>query len=168
MYPVLSALRLLITVLAIVVGVEAGYRLYLYFKHPDYFTTKKIDEAEFSVLNRPISQYDRDYGYSYVPSLKVDGLTIKGGVVQKCVEEIAANEQGNLGPPAPDFDAAQIRIVNLGRSFSGPNVVGPAWTKMLGENLETELGTTVRVLNLARDGYGVPQMVALAARKIRE
>lgn len=168
MHRATRALRLVVTVIAIVIGVEAGYRLYLYLKHPNYFTTTQIDEAEFSVLDQSIWQYDRDYGHRYVPSQRSASTTIKAGVVIKCEEQAFVNEQGNLGPPAPDFDAAEVRIAVFGDSFSGAEVVGPAWTKMLGENLESELGKTVRVLNLARDGYGVPQMVALAAGRLEE
>jgi hypothetical protein len=165
---VLSAFRLLVTVVAIALGVEGGYRLYLYFKHPDYFTTTAIDASDFSVLNKSLWTYDPDYGYAYVPSLKVEGVELKGGMVTRCAELAVANEQGNLGPPTPDFDAAQLRIVVFGDSFSGAEVTGPAWTKMLGHKLESEIGRTVRVLNLARDGYGLPQMVTLAACRMRE
>jgi hypothetical protein len=164
-----SALRLLVTVLAIALGVEGGYRLYLWFKYPDHFkTTTEIDAAEFSVWSASPWRYDPVYGYGYVPGLKVDSVQLNGGGVTGCSQFGIANEQGNLGPPVPDFDAADFRIVVFGDSFAGAYATGPAWTKMLGEKLEGHLGKTVRVLNMARDGYGMPQIIALANGKLRK
>jgi hypothetical protein len=167
MHRVLSALRLVVTVVAIAAAVEAGYRFYLYFKHPDYFATTDIDAAEFPVLSNSFWRYDPDYGYSYIPSLKVDVTSLKHGAVTQCSEIVSINEQGNFGPPVPDFDEADVRIVMFGDSFLRGDVDGPAWTKMMGEKLEVGLGKTVRVLNLGRDGYGLPQMMALANSKLR-
>jgi hypothetical protein len=152
----------------IATGAEGGYRLYLFLKHPNNFRAPEIATAAFSIWNTSPWQYDPDYGYGYVPSLKVDNTHITGGLVTGCGEFGLANEQGNLGPPVPDFDEADVRIVVFGDSFAGAYVTGPAWTKILGERLERELGKTVRVLNMARDGYGIPQIVALANGKLKE
>jgi hypothetical protein len=161
-------LRLAVTAVAIAVSVEAGYRVYLYLKHPNYFTTTAIDDAEFSILSDSIWRYDADYGWRYVPALKVDVTNLKEGRVVGCGDMAVVNEQGNSGPSVPDFEEADIKIAVLGDSFSSAEVAGPAWTKMLGERLEHELGKTVRVLNLARDGYGIPQMIALANGKLKD
>ncbi len=151
------------------VGVEGGYRLYLLFKYPDHFkTTTTIDGAEFSVWSASPWRYDPVYGYGYVPSLKVDSVQLAGGVVTGCSQFAVANEQGSLGPSVPDFDQADFRIVVFGDSFAGAYATGPAWTKMLGEKLEGQLGRTVRVRNMARDGYGMPQIIALANGKLKE
>ena len=168
MHRIRSVFRLLITVAAIAIAVEGGYRLYLFFKYRDYFRTTQIDAAAFSVWNTSIWQYDPDYGYGYVPAIRPHSTSLKDGLVTACGEFAVANEQGNLGPPVPDFEEAEIRIVVFGDSFAGAYLTGPAWTKMLGEKLERELGKTVRVLNMARDGYGVPQMIALANGKLKE
>jgi hypothetical protein len=56
----------------------------------------------------------------------------------------------------------------FGDSFAGAYATGPAWTKMLGEKLEGALGRSVRVLNMARDGYGMPQIITLASGKLKE
>jgi hypothetical protein len=77
-------LRMIMTVVAIAIGVEGGYRLYLYFKHPNYFKTTDIDTAEFSVADVSQWNYDPAYGYSYIPSLKVQFASFKGGVVVGC------------------------------------------------------------------------------------
>ena len=85
-----SALRLLVTVLAIALGVEGGYRLYLWFKYPDHFkTTTEIDAAEFSVWSASPWRYDPVYGYGYVPGLKVDSVQLNGGGVTGCSEDTA-------------------------------------------------------------------------------
>jgi hypothetical protein len=162
-----TVLRLLTTAVLITLGVEGGYRLYLFLKHRDYFRTTEIDAAGFSVWNRSVWQYDPDYGYGYVPGLKVDVTHLGGGLVTNCTEMALANEQGNFGPPVPGFDEAELKIAIFGDSFTGASVTGPAWTQMMGEKLERELGKTVRVLNMGRDGYGMPQMVALANAKLK-
>src|SRR2546423_1030336 len=123
-----GVLRLIVAAVLIAVCVESGYRLYLFLKHRDYFRTTEIDEAGFSVWSTSVWQYDPDYGYGYVPSLKVDVTHLGGGLVTNCTEMALANEQGNFGPPVPDFDEAEIRIVIFGDSFTGASVTGPAWT----------------------------------------
>ena len=159
---------LVVTVAAIAVGVEVGYRLYLYLRHPDYFTVAGVDAAEFGVLNQSFWQYDPDYGYGYVPARTVDVTSLKAGAVSKCSQMLVANNQGNSGPPVPDFGEADVKIVVFGDSFTSAPVAGPAWTQLLGEKLEHALGRTVRVLNLGRDGYGVPQMLTLANGKLKD
>ena len=116
----------------------------------------------------PPWQYDPVYGYGYVPALKIDDVQLAGGIVTGCGQFGVANEQGNLGPPVPDFNQADFKIVVFGDSFAGAYATGPASTKMLGEKLEGTLGRTVRVLNMARDGYGMPQIIALANGKLKE
>ena len=49
MHRIRSVFRLLITVAAVAIAVEGGYRLYLFFKYRDYFRTTQIDAAAFSV-----------------------------------------------------------------------------------------------------------------------
>jgi hypothetical protein len=161
-------LRFLVTAAAIAVAVEAGYRLFLLFKYPDHFRTTTIDAAAFSIWSASPWRYDPVYGYGYVPSLIVDSIQLKDGIVTGCSQFGVANEQGNLGPPVFDFDEADFRVVVFGDSFAGAYATGPAWTKMLGEKLEAALGRTVRVLNLARDGYDMPQIIALANGKLKE
>jgi hypothetical protein len=82
-------------------------------------------------------------------------IHLGGGLVTNCTEMALANKRGNFGPPVPDFDEAEIRIAIFGDSFTGASVTGPAWTQMMGEKLERELGKTVRVLNMGRDAYGM-------------
>src|SRR5262249_37216977 len=95
-----SALRLLVTVVAMAVGVEGGYRLFLLFKYPEHFKSNTaIDAAEFSIWSASPWQYDPAYGYGYVPALKVDNVQLAGGFVKGCGQFSVANKQGNLGPP---------------------------------------------------------------------
>jgi hypothetical protein len=161
-------LRLAATLAVIAVAIEAGYRLYLYWKHPSYFAATAIDEAKFSVLSDSFWHYDSDFGYGYVPALKVDVTLLDRGAITGCSQMVSANEQGNFGPPVADFNEAALRVVVFGDSFLRAEAEGPAWTKMLGDKLEGKLGSTVRVLNLGRDGYGLLQMMDFAAGKLPE
>src|SRR5882724_5839297 len=164
----LGILRLVVTAAAIALCVEAGYRVYLYVKHPNYFRAADVAAADFWVQTQSFWRYDPDYGYGYVPSLTVDVTTLKAGAVTQCSQMTVANSRGNSGPPVPDFDEADVKIAVFGDSFTSAPVAGPAWTQLLGEKLERALGRTVRVLNLGRDGYGLPQMLALANGKLKD
>src|SRR5262245_38559246 len=112
----IGLLRLAVTAVAIAIRVEAGYRVHLSLKHPNYFSKATIDDAAFMVLDSSIWQYDADYGWHYVPSLKVDATRVTAGRVVGCDEMAVVNEQGNPGPPTPDFDTAEVRIALFGDS----------------------------------------------------
>jgi hypothetical protein len=168
MQRVTAFFRIALTVLAMALSVEVAYRLYLLVKYPANFRTVDTTAAPFSIWNRTVWRYSRDYGYEYFPARKVDSTAIEGGLVTVCAEFTVANEQGNFGPPVFDYDEADVRVAIFGDSFTGPLPTGTAWTKILGENLERELGKTVRVMNMGRDGYGMPQMIALANGKLKD
>jgi hypothetical protein len=165
---ILRVLGVAATIVGIVVGVEIAYRGYVFARHPDYFREPDFDNAPFSIWDRTVWQYDKEYGYGYVPGLTVDTTSFANGLVNGCGDFSIANEQGNFGPPVLDYDEADMKVAVFGDSFTGAYVTGPAWTKMLGERLERELGKTVRVMNMGRDGYGMPQAIALANGKLKE
>ena len=142
--------RVAITVIAIALSVEVAYRVYLFARYPGNFKTTDAVAAPFSIWDRTIWQYDPDYGYGYIPALKVHSTSLAGGLVTGCGDFSIANEQGNFGPPVLDYDEADVRVAIFGDSFTGAYSAGPAWTRMLGENLERELGKTVRVMNMGR------------------
>ena len=168
MQRIATIFRVAITVIAIALSVEVAYRVYLFARYPGNFKTTDVVAAPFSIWDRTIWQYDPDYGYGYIPALKVHSTSLAGGLVTGCGDFSLANEQGNFGPPVLDYDEADVRVAIFGDSFTGAYSTGPAWTRMLGENLERQLGKTVRVMNMGRDGYGMPQMVALANAKLKD
>jgi len=148
------------------VAMECLYRLFLYKKFPDRFVNPQLENS-FVVYDKPMWKYDSQFGYTYPPQLRMAITNIEDGRVTSCGEEGAANRQGNIGPSVPDFSTADYRIVVFGDSFSASAIDGKTWPSILQSKLDPGRGKTVRVLNLARDGYGILQMFDLAAAKIQ-
>ena len=59
-----------------------------------------------------------------------------------------------------EYDRADLKILVFGNSFAG------AWPDLLQYRLEQKTGLRVRVLNFARDGIGVMQMIDAAAHHV--
>jgi hypothetical protein len=148
-------------------GLEALYRVFLYFKFPDRFIDRRGD-LPIDAYSKSMWRYDSRFGYSYEPVVRIATTSIKNGRVISCQERTYTNEQGNIGPSVPDFPAATYRIVVIGDSYSASTIDGKTWPSILQSRLVPPLGKSVRVLNLGRDGYGLPQMFDLAAGRLAE
>jgi hypothetical protein len=111
-------------------------------------------------------RYDHDYGYEYVPSIEIARSDIANGRVVGCAKEMPVNDEGNIGPAVPDYDTAELKVAIFGDSFSAFALGGVTWPSLLQSDLEQATGKKVRVLNLARDGFGLLQVVDAAAGKI--
>jgi hypothetical protein len=147
------------------VTMECLYRLFLYKKFPDRFVNPQLHNP-IVVYDQPMWQYDSQFGYAYPSEFRMAATIIEDGRVTYCGEEGNANKQGNIGPSVPDFSTADYRIVVFGDSFSASAIDDKPWPSILQSKLDSGRGKTVRVLNLARDGYGILQMFDLAAAKI--
>ena len=146
---------------------EAAYRAGLYLKYPERFAAFRLDS--FTIFDRPMWRYDSRFGYDYVPSVVVDASEISNGQVVGCSTSTPVNAQGNIGPAVPDYDTADLKIALFGDSFSASATAdGVTWPSVLQDKLEQSTGKKVRVLNLARDGYGVMSMFDAAAAKVVE
>jgi len=144
---------------------EAIYRGGLYLKYPERFATSRLDS--FSIFDRSMWHYDSRFGYDYVPSVVVDASDISHGQVVGCSTSTPVNAQGNIGPGVPDYAAADLKIALFGDSFSASATAdGVTWPSVLQDKIEQSTGKKVRVLNLARDGYGLMSMFDAAAAKI--
>lgn len=157
------ALCLVVSALAM----ECSYRAFLYVRFPERFVVPPRDER-ISVFDQPMWEYDQQFGYSYSAGRRVNTSIIENGRVTQCQDEIYANEQGNIGPSVPDFSSADFRIAVFGDSFTASAIDEVTWPSILQSKLESGSAKTVRVMNLARDGYGILQMFDLAAARIPE
>ncbi len=149
------------------IGLEAAYRAYLLLRIPQQFEPPRAD-APFFVYDRPQWEYDQEFGYHYISNARMNGTMISDGEVAGCSVEGDVNSAGNVGPEISDYPDADLRILVFGDSFTASALDGRTWPAILQEELERATGRSVRVLNLARDGYGVVQMFDLAAARIPE
>jgi hypothetical protein len=145
---------------------EIAFRAVLFVVHPERFASLRLND--YSVFDRSMWRYDQRFGYDYVPSVIVNASNISNGQVVGCSTSTPVNAQGNIGPAVPDYDTADLKIALFGDSFSATAVDGVTWPSVLQDKLEQATGKKVRVLNLARDGYGVMSMFDGAAVKIPE
>jgi hypothetical protein len=108
-------------------------------------------------------RYSEPFGYEYVPDENITQATVQDGHVVGCQTAEYVNQQGNIGPSVPDYATAAYKIVVFGDSFSASILNGETWPSVLQSKLVEATRQRIRVLNLARDGYGVLQMFDLAA-----
>jgi hypothetical protein len=147
-------------------ALEAGYRGYLYASFPDRFEPPPIGTVQAN--DASMWRFNARVGYEYVPSQTITTTTVVAGKVSGCGQTAPVNAEGNIGPTVPDYDTAELKVALFGDSFSASSLDGMTWPALLQDRLESITGNRTRVLNLARDGYGVLQMFELAAAKIRE
>lgn len=156
---VLAAASTVITVALL----EGGYRLYLLSASDEVAPTRTL-----YAVSECMYELDRDLGYSYLPASAVAVRTGGSGVadVWPCV----VNRHGQIGDPtiADGWQAASQRILVAGDSFTAnPNFGGIGWPDGLHSFLRGN-GASVAVQNHGRDGYGLLQMLTMAATRTRE
>lgn len=163
------------TLLLIIVGsligallLETGYRVYLRYHAPRWFTIPDPEKGSFAVYNISHWEFDKDFGYIYPAGRTIEGASIVDGRVRGCGRASVINQFGNIGPTAGDWATAQLKIAVFGDSWTAFHHDGKTWPHFLQETLAKRLGKTVAVMNFGRDGYGVLQMFDLAAAKISE
>ncbi len=146
---------------------EVLYRGYLRLEYPTRFQDPPVDQV-FTTWDKPMWRYSARFGYAYIPEEEVTQTTVQAGHVVGCTTVDYVNQQGNIGPSVPDYAIAQYKILVFGDSFSASMLNGETWPSVLQTKLSATTKVKVRVLNLARDGYGVLQIFDLAAAKIPE
>jgi len=148
--------------LAALLGVEAAYRVKLKATVGDVPLGMS---ATYRAANVAAVKFDADLGYRYRPNTDLVVARITDGKPVLLFEQ-PINAEGNVGPPATDYAAADLKLMVVGDSFTAIVHDGEAWPDRLARELEKRRGETVRQVNLARDGYGVLQMFDLAAARV--
>lgn len=156
---ILAAASALTTLLAL----EIAYRVRLH---------RLLDTSShrFQVHARNIYAFDREFGYAYVAGANSRVASVENGKVHSVWQSVV-NPSGNIGDPAisADWEQTRHRVLVVGDSFTAnPNYGGIAWPDYCYRFLKQELEQDVALQNFGRDGYGVLQMVHLAAEKAEQ
>ncbi len=144
------------------VGVEAGYRIFLFYERPQEFlqTVRQVPSLVF--YNESPWQFNERYGFDYVTNGNILAAAIVDGALQGCTIE-KTNAEGSWGTIEGNYASAQYKALLFGNSFSGQAEQGLTWNTFLQRELSNRLGKTVHVSNFARDGEGLLQMLDVAA-----
>jgi len=145
--------------------VEGGYRVYL--SHALNAATDAnlppAEETAFNFYGRPEPwRFARAGGFEFNEGRWLNGTIEKGQFVQ-CGFFGEGNRYGGYGRISQDWDAAELRVLLLGSSYT----LSPM-AESLRERLSQALGRRVALINLSRDATGVLTMFDIAAEKIEE
>jgi hypothetical protein len=139
---------------------ELGYRVYLAIRDP-------LAPERFSwwLTPAPDGQFDAEMGQRFLPETSTHASIVRNGVVEACLGTVyATNIDGLSGATTvADYAAADVKVVLTGDSFSRWRLGGLTIADFLQQRLETATGRHVAVLNQARGGYGMLQMISMAA-----
>ncbi len=142
------------------IGSEIAFRMYL---------STRLDlptDARYQAVNAPTSVFSENHGYNYVPSSTFTQATIEKGKVAMC-NRIVSNSEGNLGRQRQPSRATDATILVVGDSFSdNAHLAGLTWPDLMGDELSRYTGSSISVLNYSRSGYGVAQMISMAAEQV--
>lgn len=159
--PVLELTLTFFSILLTLVSVELVYRVYL-----SVGVSQKTDD--YLVFDDWITEYNREFGYSYVANRSFIRVYVKNGYPVTC-NEIIINELGNTDKIKGVYEEADLKILVFGDSFTANTYhKGPTWPDLLEDKLEARLSKKVNVVNFGRDAYGVLQMFDLASVKVEQ
>ena len=158
----LATLLLTISVTLALVCSEVAYRLYL---------STRLDltaPAWYQAVNAPTSVFSEAHGYDYLPSSTFTMATIQDGKVAMC-NRIVSNSAGNLGRERQPSRADDPHILVVGDSFSdNAHLGGITWPDLMAGELSRKSSRSVSVLNYSRSGYGIAQMIDMAAEQVEK
>ena len=164
----LNLLLTLICAVVALVGVEVAYRVYRQV-HVAYKAS--ISAPSYSVFNEPLWEYNREFGYSYIPTEAAIEVLVKDGYPVQ-YHEYWANEMGNRnrikGAIKGAYEEADLKLLVFGDSFTAQQHNRLTWPDLLQDKLGERLGKKVNVINFGRGGYPVLQMFDLASAKLKE
>jgi lysophospholipase L1-like esterase len=159
--PVLELTLTFFSILLTLVSVELVYRVYL-----SVGVSQKTDD--YLVFDDWITEYNREFGYSYVANRSFIRVYVKNGYPVMC-NEITINELGNIDKIIGVYEEADLKILVFGVSFTANTYHnGPTWPDLLQDKLGASLSKKVNVVNFGRDAYGVLQMFDLASVKVEQ
>ncbi len=121
----------------------------------------------FRVTPEAYTEFDRQHGERQKPDMTYwktfieDGKVVFGTVVHKS----NADRLGGKTTIA-EYEQRDLKVLVFGDSFSHWVQMGSTWPDILESELTDRIGQSVGVLNFARGGYGVTQMLTLAAEKV--
>jgi hypothetical protein len=155
--------------LAAVVGgglAESAYRGQAFLRDERiYWRAPRVEQLPpISAVSRSLWTYNPDEGFQYADRTNIFGTTIQDGKIISCGTVGSINKDGSPGVTEGDYDSAAVKIAIFGDSFTVTvDDKNTSWPNRLQELLQSKLGTSVHVLNLARDGTGIVQAFDVAA-----
>lgn len=158
--------RLMVLVVGGLVGLlvaEVGYRIKLAMdvgELPVGIGTTFHAWSEATVVEDPVS------GYRHHPHRDVVGVRVVNGRAVLVIER-TTNEAGAVGAAESRFETAGTRVLVVGDSFSEIQRGGSTWPMLLERELDGRLPGVVAVVNRARSGHGVMQMLETAVAEAR-
>ena len=154
--------RIVVVVVGLVAGVvlaEVAYRVKLAV---DVGGMPLGVQTTFRAWNEATIRDDPVAGFRHAPDRQVVGVRVVNGRAVLPLER-TSNEAGAIGPPESGVEDAATRILVVGDSFSEIQRGGTTWPALLQSELVDRLGGTVAVINRARSGHGLLQMMDVAA-----
>lgn len=152
-----------LVVVSIVVSLalpELAYRVYLALHDP-------LAPEKFSwwLTPAPDGQFDAELGQKFLPEMSTHVSVVRNGSVAACLGTVyATNTDGLSGATTLDeYAKADLKVVMTGDSFSRWRLGGLTIADLLQEELAESSGRHAAVLNFARGGYGLLQMISMAA-----
>jgi hypothetical protein len=153
--------------LACLFGVtEVAARVVLRITRGDGITVSHAETApNFVYFSRMPWVYDRDRGYDYQPGARFLIGSINDGRFSGCTDLPHVNGDGTMGLPATDYPTAELKILIVGDETESqmPGWAGRTWPNIMQAKLQDLLHKKVALLNYARDGYALPQILEKAA-----
>lgn len=153
--PIASLALLLASAALTFVVVEIAFRLSL----------DRDSKIAYSAANNSIYRYDAECGYGYTPNSTANVVLVREGKVVRSTK-VRVGPYGNLGDGVKSWANEDFKIAVFGDSFTANPVGYNLWTEYLAERVPAVIGTNVRVLNLARDGFGLLSIIHFAARSL--
>ena len=139
---------------------ELGYRVYLAFADP-------LASDRLSWWLTPVADgdFDAELGQRLSPNTTIHASIVRDGRVIGCLGDVySTNADGLSGVTTfSDYGSADIKVVLTGDSFSRWHLGGVTIADILQRDVASATGKRAAVLNFARGGYGLLQMVDMAA-----
>jgi hypothetical protein len=166
---IINSSLVLISTLFTIAFAETAYRLYLMQRASVGKESESMEDAlSYSAVDDVVTEFNREFGYSYVPNKSNNGVLVHNGYPVLCTQA-TINELGNTNRIKGDYKDATLKILVFGDSFTAnTNLNGITWTDLLQDELEAKLHQDVNVMNFGRGAYGILQMFDLARAKVEE
>jgi hypothetical protein len=144
---------------------EIAYRIYLSVNDP-----LAPETWSWWLTSAPDGEFDAELGQKLTPDSAIHASIVRNGLVVACLGEVYRNNSDGLagGTTLADYAAADLKVVLTGDSFARWRLGGFTIADVLQPRLGAATNRSVAVLNLARGGYGMLQMISMAAAQAEQ
>jgi len=158
-----NILLIFCSVILTVITFEILFRLALYNFGVVAFSDTIFNSIYYYSYNKVPTLFHEKYGYSRPPNETIERAIIRSGRPILC-HKFSTNENGNHQRLHSHENANLKRVFVFGDSFTeGTHTQNITWPDFLEDELTQSLGIPIHVENYGRSGYGVLQILELAA-----